>query len=97
MADDNEPQQPARVKYVVHAANIKDDDGEKYQHGEVVELGPKLARHYNQLGYLRPFIPPPSAADHEEKVRHVRRTIPSQRQSAGEGAPPPRTNRTTPL
>lgn len=45
-----------RTKYVVHKANIKDDDGTKIFHGEVAELGPELAKRYNKLGFLRPYM-----------------------------------------
>lgn len=45
-----------RTKYLVHKANIMDDDGNKVLAGSVVALSPKLARHYNSLGFLRPFM-----------------------------------------
>jgi len=43
-------------KFIVHKANIKDEKGNKRRHEEVVELGPKLARHYGKLGFLRPYF-----------------------------------------
>lgn len=46
----------SRTKYRVFKTNIKDDDGNKVLADEVVELSPKLARHYNKLGFLRPYI-----------------------------------------
>lgn len=45
-----------RTKYIIHKANIMDDDGNKRMHGEVVSLTAKTAKHYNRLGYLRPFL-----------------------------------------
>lgn len=45
-----------RTKYKVFKANILDDDGNKVLAGEVVALSPKLAKHYNKLGFLRPFF-----------------------------------------
>lgn len=47
---------PARTKYRVFKANIMDDDGRKVGDGAIVELTPKTAKHYNRLGYLKPFI-----------------------------------------
>lgn len=45
----------AKKKYRVYSATIKDDDGVKRKHGDVVELSGKTAKHYNDLGYLRPY------------------------------------------
>jgi hypothetical protein len=53
---DETPQAPARTKYRVFKANIKDDDGNKVGDGAVVELTSKTAKHYNRLGYLKPFF-----------------------------------------
>lgn len=47
---------PARTKYRVFKANIMDDDGNKVGDGAIVELTAKTAKHYNRLGYLKPFI-----------------------------------------
>lgn len=55
-----------RTTYIVHKANIKDDDNQKKKHGETVALGPVLARRYNRLGYLRPYLG--SDDDDEEDV-----------------------------
>jgi hypothetical protein len=49
--------------YVVHKTNILDDAGKKIRHGETVDLSPALARHYNKLGFLRPYIEEPEDAD----------------------------------
>lgn len=58
--NDKRPQEPVsksnRTKYYVHKANIKDDDGKKVMAGQVAELGPELAKRYNKLGFLRPYI-----------------------------------------
>lgn len=45
-----------RIKYRVFKANIMDDDGNKVGDGAIVSLTPKTARHYNKLGYLRPYM-----------------------------------------
>jgi predicted HicB family RNase H-like nuclease len=45
-----------RTKFKVFKANILDDDGNKVLEGEVVALSPKLAKHYNKLGFLRPYF-----------------------------------------
>lgn len=45
-----------RTKYRVFKANIMDDDGNKVGDGAIVELTAKTAKHYNRLGYLKPFI-----------------------------------------
>lgn len=45
-----------KKKFVVFKANIKDDDGVKRKDGEVVELSSELAKRYNKLGFLRPYI-----------------------------------------
>ena len=45
-----------RKKYRVFKANIMDDDGNKVGDGSVVELTAKTARHYNRLGYLKPYF-----------------------------------------
>ncbi len=52
----DEAAKEGRTKYRVHKTNLKDDDGNKVLAGEIVELGPKLAKHYNKLGFLRPVI-----------------------------------------
>lgn len=45
-----------RTKFKVFKTNIMDDDGNKVLAGETVSLGPKLAKHYNKLGFLRPYF-----------------------------------------
>lgn len=45
-----------KTKYRVFKANIMDDDGNKVLKDSIVELSPKLAKHYNRLGFLRPVI-----------------------------------------
>ena len=45
-----------RKKYVVFKANILDDEGVKRKDGDIVSLKPKTAKHYNKLGYLRPYM-----------------------------------------
>lgn len=47
---------PGYKKYRVHKTNIMDDDGNKVRHGEEVELSPRLARHYGNLGFLLPVF-----------------------------------------
>lgn len=52
-----EPEEtPKTQKYRVFKANIMDDNGQKVLQGDVVELSPALAKRYNKLGYLRPYI-----------------------------------------
>ena len=80
-----------RTKYIVHKANIKDDEGIKRKHGEVAELSTSLARRYNKLGFLRPYLDDDlvdEIEDEEEEdepeVVHTRRrrTAPVQNTSA---------------
>ncbi len=52
----DEPVVAERTKYRVFKANIMDDDGNKVGDGSIVALTAKTARHYNKLGYLKPFI-----------------------------------------
>jgi hypothetical protein len=47
---------PSREAYIVFKSNIMDDDGVIHSHGDTVHLSPKLARRYNNLGYLKPCI-----------------------------------------
>lgn len=86
-----------RTKYTVHKSNIKDEDGVKRGHGEPAELGPKLARHYNRLGYLRPFIPEVDEdyEDDDPDGATPPRNQPKTRFRAGEEPPTPRNNRST--
>lgn len=55
-----------RQKYVVHLANIMDDDGNKVCHGETVELSMETAKHYNKLGFLRPYFGDEKPNDDDE-------------------------------
>jgi hypothetical protein len=57
-----------RTTYLVNKANIKDDDGNKRCHGETARLGPKLAKRYNDLGFLRPYIPDVDVDDEDDNV-----------------------------
>lgn len=43
-------------KFTVRNATIKDAFGNKRKRGEMVELPPKLAKHYNALDLLSPYI-----------------------------------------
>lgn len=54
-----------RKKYVVFKANIMDDDGNVVKHDQVVELTAKTAKHYNSLGFLRPYMEEDVAEDGE--------------------------------
>jgi hypothetical protein len=54
-----------RKKYVVFKANIMDDEGNKRKHGDVVELTPETARHYNKRGFLRPYFEEEDETDGE--------------------------------
>lgn len=64
--DDAKPAKLVKEKYTVIGAaiapfgNLSDGDPNVerlYQPGETVELTPKQAKHYNDLGRLAPYIP----------------------------------------
>ncbi len=56
MADETKPRAAKKKKYTVFKANIMDDDGNKCMAGSVVSLSTGLAKHYNSLGFLRPYM-----------------------------------------
>lgn len=43
--------------FTVRNASIKDAFGRKCKKGEIVQLTPELAKHYNKLDCLSPYIP----------------------------------------
>lgn len=45
-----------KTKYIVHKANIKDDEGIKRFHGDVVALSKETAKRYSAFGFLRPYF-----------------------------------------
>lgn len=67
MVDETDASVPERTKYRVFKANIMDDDGNKVGDGAIVELTAKTAKHYNRLGYLKPFFDDDDDKDEEER------------------------------
>lgn len=56
-----------KTKYIVHKANIKDDEGVKRVHGDVVALRKETAKRYAALGFLRPYFGDDDEATTENK------------------------------
>lgn len=55
------------TKYRVHQTNLLDPTtGKKVGHGGVISLDSKLAKRFNDLGYLRPYIEENDAEATEE-------------------------------
>lgn len=61
-----------KQKYLVHKSNVTDEAGKRFMHGATIELGAKLAKKYNKMGYLRPFINE-DEEEEEEVVKPSRR------------------------
>lgn len=88
-----------RKKYIVHKTNLKDDDGNKKGDGELVELGPELARRYGKLGFLRPYFDETEETDDDDDVTGMDEAAPklarNRRVASGSASTTPLTGATT--